>query len=161
MPTITVANAWNQRPRGILKTNEQGSRVKRIDRAENGRFTLYTENAPKGVKVAATFPLWYEGSVEMPAPPSAEPTPTLWQQFMHEVLTTDVGGIIELVPTSPAPPTPEAKPSGKGYAKRGAKSRDLVLTDKAIDQMDAAAGKPPRGPVVAVPLWLIEEKRSK
>lgn len=107
MPIITVADAWAERPKGILKTNEQGSRVKRIARGEGGRFTLYTESAPKGVRVAGSFPLWCEGKIEPTRERPAE-------------------GQIKAAPQRPAP-------SRQGYAKSGTRSRDLTLTDKALD----------------------------
>lgn len=104
MPTITVEAAWQQRPKGTLKTNEQGSRVKRIARGEGGRYTLYTEAAPKGVRVRANFPLWYEGNLEptreRPAESQAEPS------------------------------LRRPAPSRNGHAKARTTARDWVLTDK-------------------------------
>jgi len=129
VPIISVADAWNQRPKGILKTNEQGSRVKRIDKGEDGRYMLYTESAPKGVRVAGTFPLWYEGNIE--------PKQSLAAQ----------------------PKADKPAPTRSGKRKAGLKARQpWFLTDKAIEALDGPAGLPPRTPVITVPLWLIEEK---
>jgi len=136
VPTISVTDAWNQRPKGILKTNEQGSRVKRIDKGEDGRYMLYTESAPKGVRVAGTFPLWYEGNFEPKQPMAAQPK--------------DVRA---------APKPKQAAPTRSGKRKAGLKARQpWFLTDKAIEALDGPAGLPSRKAVVAVPLWLIADK---